>query len=131
MTALQVTPGSGQTVFCLPYIPLGYQQLTSLASVTTLTVPTGATAALIVCEVLVAVAGGGAGANYVPTNTITLADGAPTTHGVLTVSTTGVSSATVNAGGTTCTGAVAICVGMIPALSSGINLSDHAARSMI
>jgi len=28
-------------------------------------------------------------------------------------------------------GAVAICVGMIPALSSGINLSDHAARSMI
>ncbi len=28
-------------------------------------------------------------------------------------------------------GAVAICVGMISALSSGINLSDHAARSMI
>jgi hypothetical protein len=28
-------------------------------------------------------------------------------------------------------GTVAICVGMIPALSSGINLSDHAARSMI
>jgi hypothetical protein len=28
-------------------------------------------------------------------------------------------------------GAVAICVGMIPALPSGINLSDHAARSMI
>jgi hypothetical protein len=28
-------------------------------------------------------------------------------------------------------GTVANCVGMIPALSSGINLSDHAARSMI
>jgi hypothetical protein len=28
-------------------------------------------------------------------------------------------------------GTVANCVGMISALSSGINLSDHAARSMI
>jgi hypothetical protein len=51
MTSLQVTPGSGQTVFCLPYLPLGFQQLTSLASATGLSVPTGATAALITCEV--------------------------------------------------------------------------------
>jgi hypothetical protein len=52
MTALQVTPGAGQTVFCLPYIPLGYQQYTSLSAATVLSgIPAGATAALIMCEV--------------------------------------------------------------------------------
>ncbi len=47
MTTFQVTPGVGQATFCLPYIPLGYQQITSLATATSLTVPSGSTAALI------------------------------------------------------------------------------------
>lgn len=50
--------------------------------------------------VAVAVMGGAAVHNYVPGDTITLADGAPSTHGVLTVVTTGVSAATINAAGT-------------------------------
>lgn len=51
MTAINVTQGSGTSVFTLPYIPLGYQQITSLAAVQTLAVPSGATAALIMSEI--------------------------------------------------------------------------------
>lgn len=49
---------------------------------------------------IVAVMGGALSHNYIPADTITLTDGAPTTHAVLTVTTTGVSSATINAAGT-------------------------------
>jgi hypothetical protein len=53
----------------------------------------------IVAPIIVAAAGGAAGHSYVPGNTITLADGAPSTHGVLTVVSTLVVSATIAAGG--------------------------------
>jgi hypothetical protein len=36
---------------CAPIYPMGYQQITSLGAATTLTVPVGSTAALIMCEV--------------------------------------------------------------------------------
>ena len=51
MTALPITPGVGTSVFVLPFVPLGYQQITSLATSTSLTVPGGATAALITVSV--------------------------------------------------------------------------------
>lgn len=52
MTALSVTPGVGASVFILPYIPLGYQQYTSLAGATPLSsIPSGALFALISCSV--------------------------------------------------------------------------------
>lgn len=53
-----------------------------------------------IATAIVAAAGGVAAHSYVPANTITLTDGAPSTHGVLAVATTGVVSATVAAGGT-------------------------------
>ncbi len=56
--------------------------------------------AQIVVPVVVAAAGGAASHSYVPADTITLTDGAPTTHGVLAVATTGVVSATIAAAGT-------------------------------
>jgi hypothetical protein len=53
MTALTVLDSNStpQTIFRLPYIPLGYQQITSLVSAQPLTVPGGAIAALIMCEI--------------------------------------------------------------------------------
>lgn len=58
------------------------------------------TSAQIVTPVVVAAMGGVASHSYIPADTITLNDGAPTTHGVLAVATTGVTSATIAAAGT-------------------------------
>lgn len=49
---------------------------------------------------VVAVLGGALSHNYIPADTITLSDGAPSVHGVLTVTTTGVSAASIAAAGT-------------------------------
>jgi hypothetical protein len=51
MTALPAPYNAGPNLFCLPYIPVGYQQITSLAGAQSLTVPSGATACLISCSV--------------------------------------------------------------------------------